>query len=763
MNLKKRTCAWLLALAMLLGQICVPVLADGVPFTASAGTEALSVVKSDTDYTYTEIIYDASWTPVGSEDHSVPLYTVTVPEGTASVTLDFGAAARLAYAYTAAGDYASACGEYGDGTVGQTTAAVTDFAQFIRVQTPYDASWHSEFLYAVGFTGDGATGGTGEASGIDPELLITMLGADYAEKVDDWEIISAGMYETLCHVTPDPAAVRARINAVARRVSGSTLTDADAAKAILALRSSGLDPTNLIDSHGRRINLVSLLNATTTTSIYHAPYVLLAYQQGDYGAEKEEALRAFLLENQNADGSWAGTPDTTGIVMASLAAYAGDTAVDTAMANGKNYLLGSISAAGTCASIWSSDNADTTAMAVIGLAAAGVDPSAACAPGGKSVAEGLMSFALSDYSGFGYTDTSARNEFATKDGFWGALCVKFGAGTRLFDFTGNAAAPAVATRISSSGGTQTTQPTQSTQPEEEKTITVTFSVTGSSGTWLSAQRVTAAENATAMEVLRQVLDGNAAFSYSESGGYLRSVTYNGTTAGEFTEGSNSGWKYTVNGEAPMVGMGSYTLAAGDRLNVYFVKDDTTDTTPNQGGETFDNPPGGTSETDPTEPAPAVTDPTEPAPETPTATFTDTQGHPAQMAIEFCRAKGIMSGTGADTFSPDATLSRAMLITVLYNLEGKPTAEGAAFPDVPDGAWYAAPIGWAVQAGLCSGYGSGLFGPENDVSLEQLDIILSRYVQYKQQDATFTMPGNTFDGVTRGQIAQMLMEYLQKTT
>ena len=719
-----------------------------LPFTASAGETALAVVRSDTDYEYTEVVYDASWSPIGTETRSVPLYVVTVPADAAAVTLDFGTAERIAYAYTADGDYIAACGDYGDGTQGKTTATATDFDNLVRVQTPYDAYWNSDFLYAVAF--DAAGSGTPDPSTtVDLDLLIAMLGADWGEKTGDWEIISAGMYETLYGVTPDVAAAQARLDAVAGRISGA-MTDADAAKAILALRSCGFDPAHVTTSVGLNYDLTSILTATTTNNIYNAPYVLLAYQQGNYDADKEAALCEFILDNQGTDGSWATSPDTTGIVLTALAAYAGDATVDAAMAKGRDYLLGCISPAGTCSSVWSSDNADTTAMAAMGLAAAGIDPSdARNGTDGTSIAEGLLSFAVSDYSGFGYTDASVRNDIATRDGFWGALCVEFGAGTRLFDFTGNAAAPARATQTggsSSSGAGQSSTPT--TDPDlPEETVSVTFSITGNSGAWLAARKVKTAAGATAIDVLRQVLDASANFTYVESSGYLRSITRGGETLGEFTEGPNSGWKYKVNGEAPTVGMGSYVLADGDKLVVYYVKDYTTDPTPDQG-----NP---TAPSDGQSGAQDVT----PAPVEPAAPFTDTVGHPASAAIDFCREKGFMSGTGAGTFAPEAPLTRAMLVTILYNLEGKPAAAGAAFPDVSDGAWYDAPVAWAVQLGLCSGYGSGLFGPDNDVSREQLAIILERYAQYKRAGA-FTIPESSFDGITRGETAVLIMDYLQ---
>lgn len=97
------------------------------------------------------------------------------------------------------------------------------------------------------------------------------------------------------------------------------------------------------------------------------------------------------------------------------------------------------------------------------------------------------------------------------------------------------------------------------------------------------------------------------------------------------------------------------------------------------------------------------------------------------AAEWCRDNGIMSGTTETTFSPNATMTRAMLATVLYRAAGSPAATGSVgFTDVADNSWYAAPAAWAAQNGIISGYGNGLFGSNDPVTREQIAAILWRY-------------------------------------
>lgn len=97
------------------------------------------------------------------------------------------------------------------------------------------------------------------------------------------------------------------------------------------------------------------------------------------------------------------------------------------------------------------------------------------------------------------------------------------------------------------------------------------------------------------------------------------------------------------------------------------------------------------------------------------------------AVEYVRDNGLMSGTSTTTFSPDGTMTRAMLATTLYREAGSPAVTGAdTFSDTQTGAWYEDAVLWASQEGVVSGYGNGLFGTNDPVSREQIATILWRY-------------------------------------
>ncbi len=98
-----------------------------------------------------------------------------------------------------------------------------------------------------------------------------------------------------------------------------------------------------------------------------------------------------------------------------------------------------------------------------------------------------------------------------------------------------------------------------------------------------------------------------------------------------------------------------------------------------------------------------------------------------QAVEWCREEGLMGGVGGDRFDPEGVLTRATLATVLYRAEKAPAVTAAPnFPDAKAGTWYSDAVVWAHDRGIILGYGNGLFGVNDPVSVEQLEVILGRY-------------------------------------
>lgn len=106
------------------------------------------------------------------------------------------------------------------------------------------------------------------------------------------------------------------------------------------------------------------------------------------------------------------------------------------------------------------------------------------------------------------------------------------------------------------------------------------------------------------------------------------------------------------------------------------------------------------------------------------------------AAAYAYNNGLFAGETATTFAPNQTMNRAMLVTVLWSLAGKPAPKGVnTFSDVPDGAWYTNAVTWAAENSVVTGVGSGRFDPSGAVTREQAAVILYKYAQSKGYDVS----------------------------
>ena len=112
----------------------------------------------------------------------------------------------------------------------------------------------------------------------------------------------------------------------------------------------------------------------------------------------------------------------------------------------------------------------------------------------------------------------------------------------------------------------------------------------------------------------------------------------------------------------------------------------------------------------------------------TKTFKDVEpaNHWATEEVEFVAARQLFNGTGEDVFSPDGNMTRGMLVTVLHRLAYEPDAAAAGFGDVDAGRYYAEAVSWAAGLGVVNGKSDDLFAPEEDITREDLAVILYRY-------------------------------------
>ncbi|MDD4843939.1 MAG: S-layer homology domain-containing protein [Anaerotignum sp.] len=135
---------------------------------------------------------------------------------------------------------------------------------------------------------------------------------------------------------------------------------------------------------------------------------------------------------------------------------------------------------------------------------------------------------------------------------------------------------------------------------------------------------------------------------------------------------------------------------------------------------------------------------EPAPNEPWSNpFQDVpEGSWYHSAVEFVCTNNLFHGTSENAFSPKSPMTRAMLVSVLGRLSGNTAGYSNAFSDVAEGSWYEQSAAWAAANGIVSGTGSDCFSPENNITREQLAVILYNYAKYKGYDVSIEENANT---------------------
>ena len=96
-------------------------------------------------------------------------------------------------------------------------------------------------------------------------------------------------------------------------------------------------------------------------------------------------------------------------------------------------------------------------------------------------------------------------------------------------------------------------------------------------------------------------------------------------------------------------------------------------------------------------------------------------------VDFVCGHGLMSGTGDNKFSPDINITRGMFAAMLYRLEGEPEVRSEnKFGDVSENEYYYKAVVWAAENGIVSGTGETAFSPDDNITREQLAVMLKNY-------------------------------------
>ena len=108
------------------------------------------------------------------------------------------------------------------------------------------------------------------------------------------------------------------------------------------------------------------------------------------------------------------------------------------------------------------------------------------------------------------------------------------------------------------------------------------------------------------------------------------------------------------------------------------------------------------------------------------------------AIKYTTDRGILQGATETEFRPNKNITRGMIVTILWRMEGEPTiTNGKDFPDVSLGQYYGQAVKWAATKNIVNGYNNGNFGPNDNITREQLATILCNYAKYKGKNINVT--------------------------
>lgn len=126
-------------------------------------------------------------------------------------------------------------------------------------------------------------------------------------------------------------------------------------------------------------------------------------------------------------------------------------------------------------------------------------------------------------------------------------------------------------------------------------------------------------------------------------------------------------------------------------------------------------------------------------------------------VVYVYENGLMNGMTATTFGPYGNTTRGQIVTILWRLEGQPAVNGACpFTDVAVGSYYEDAITWAAANGIVTGYDATTFGPDDQITREQMAAILYRYAQGKQL-ASPALTDNLADFADAGNVSAYAVE------
>lgn len=475
------------------------------------------------------------------------------------------------------------------------------------------------------------------------------------------------------------------------------------ARAILALTAIGKDPA---DVNG--VDLVAAYSENGLTWIkkqgINGPiFALIALDTNGYQT-KDSTIRQqcidFILSKQLTDGGWALTgtvsdPDITGMAMQALAPYASESAVSIAAGKAIDCMSTMQADNGGYAS-WGTANSESIAQIVTALCAWGIDPASdpRFIKNGRSPIDALLDFYVPEGAGFAHVLTSGGgytggevNGMATDQAAYALVAYdRFARGMNsLYDMTDvviPSRTPGYDALLAKIDGLDL-------KNAKQRTFLSLQSANEEYSKYIAGAEYLNLEPAAALDLKDALDDANEVFDKK-------------------LDAAAKEWKDKLKEEYDKIEKKSsdheaiYKKALADMDEALY--EEQLEKIFKQAAEELAG-------------APIRLD------------FTDVKESDWFFGdVRYAVSNGLFTGLSATEFGPSKSMTRAMLVTVLYRMAGEPYAPAASFKDVAAGSWYAPAVGWAASEGIVTGTGDGKFSPNVSITREQMAAILYRYAK-----------------------------------
>lgn len=530
-----------------------------------------------------------------------------------------------------------------------------------------------------------------------------------------WIIADMAIYEELFEDSESILTERRREEALTDIVAfaNDATTPGDIAKSILALCALGYDAKKVYTKDFEKLDVVAKLTAlvdardTTVTNIYTIPYVIIALSQAD-GYATDEQMQWLVDSALESKSLWQeltfGTDALTPMILALAPYYYTRDEVKTVIDETVEILKFEQREDGLIDGFEGYESA-STGLAICALSAVGID-SETVKKGEKSLLDGLLSTVSEEHNGF-------SNAFATEQGFRGLLAWRLimeESGKTMYDFSNYSMDDAnvsgaelcpVVFEVTPGNAVVKIEGKQEFSPNCFDLDAGSYTYTASASDYVSETgTVTVIDDEVENHTAKKVLISLSRRNYSSHKKDNKSDKSDDDTEQTEIKIDNEEQNQELNSESIKKVFGEETFSDVQKNDWYY------------------------------------------------------------DAVEYAYENNLFNGTDKG-FEPNASMTRAMLVTVLFRLAAPESISvGNPFIDIPENAWYTQGVKWAAENNITSGVSDTEFAPNADITREQLAVFLYRYALYSGYDTDIGENQNIFSYSDYDKISEYALDAIQ---